>query len=254
MTGGQVEPRRLLLDWRGKPDLSKRAEFYSIAATATKKPILGNPNARVLVAISPTILYDGDQVAGELDGFNQWLAGLLFHRDALTTQVLWQGPGQWHTRLVDITKRGVVQDMLALIERFFGWAHGIHVDGFTAWAEPYEAWDRALAGLASGIRAQQHKLCLAQQFHPTPPSMAASGEFFEQSPTSFGQTMESHAKDIAQFRELLKQAKDDRETLFVAEIREPERFPDWYLAQVRSFALANDVVLSYGRDAQSVGL
>ena len=41
-------PRRLVLDWRGTPDLTKLADFYSVFWTAGARPVTGTPDAKVL--------------------------------------------------------------------------------------------------------------------------------------------------------------------------------------------------------------
>lgn len=248
--------RTMVVDWRGVPDTKKRADFYSIASTAEARPLLGNPSGRVLAALSTTVLFNGEFPSSR--PFNADLCAHAMKRSALTGRVVWGDPLAWHTRLIDITKRGMAGDMLGLIWKYFPWADGIHLDYFTAmsWAFPELAplddlWDRVLAGLANGIR-DQGKLCLGQQFHPTAPSTALSGEFWEVSPTSFGQTLESHAADVKAFRDLVRRV-DQRETLFVSEIREPARFPQSYLDQVNAWAEANDFVLSICRDATARG-
>lgn len=251
-----MEPRRCIVDWRGVPDLTKRADFYSVFWSHKNRPTLGNPNGRILVAISATLLYHGPGPA--MRPYNLDLYQAALKRNALTERVAWTGEDEWHSRVFDLTKRGMLQDWLAILAEHFPWADGFHVDYFSAWswlfpdmAQSDELWDRLLAGLATGIRVQ-NKLCLAQQFHPSAPSMAASGQFWEVNPTSFGQTLESHESDAEMFRDAVGRV-DGRETLFVSEIREPARYPAWYIEQVRAWAARNDFVLSLGRDATSVG-
>ena len=250
-----TSPRTLILDWRGRPDLTKPGDFYSIGPYFFARPALGNVGGRVLVAMSATILYDPDGHPSTRE-FNHDLHHAAMKRKAMTQRVVWRGDNGWHTRLFDLTKPGMVEDVLALVRAYFGWADGVHLDYASAWSWQFEdmaprdaAWDDALAALLAGIRAQK-KLALAQQWHLTRPVLAASGAFLEQSPTSFGRTLDDHARDIAEFR---RQAKDGREVLFVAELREPAKFPMDYVDALRTWAVTNDVALSFGRDAKAVG-
>jgi hypothetical protein len=246
-------------DWRGTPNLTHITDFYSIFWTHQARPVLGNPNGRVLVSFAPTILFDVADVAST-SPFNAEFYAAAVRRNAMTDLEVWRdtGTGQ-HTKLVDMTCRCMVSDVLKLIAAHFPWAEGIHHDYFTAWSWLFpqlapldDAWDRALAGLASGLRATG-KLVLAQQFQLTAPTMAANGLFLEQYPEQFGQSRASHAADLASFRNVLAVAHDPREVLWVAEVRDPSYlttiYGAFYLGNVKAWADANNFVLSVGEDA-----
>ena len=244
----------MILDWRGRPDLSKPGDFYSVGPYFFALPVTGNPKGRVLVAMSSTILCDPDGHPSNRE-FNFDLYHAAVKRKATTNRVVWNGDTGWHTKLLDLTKPGMVDDFLDLVHRYFAWADGVHFDYASAWSWQFPdlastdtAWDDALVALFTGIRAQG-KLALAQQWHLTRPVLAASGAFLEQTPTSFGRTIADHAADIAAFR---KQA-GARETLFVAELREPAKFPKDYVDAMTAWAERDDIVLSFGRDAHAGG-
>lgn len=250
--------RRLVLDWRGNPDLTKKADFFSVGPYASSRPVTGNPNARILVAISPTLMYYGSEpVLAQSYGADLYYAAQ--KRGALMpTHIVWGDPLKYNTRLFDVTRRGMIGDWLKILGDHFGWSNGYHVDYFTAmsWQFPDlapidDVWDRALASLASGIQSTG-RLCLGQQFFLSPPIMAANGGFWEQYPTCFRQTFESHTRDVEMFRDFTRRI-DDREVLFVSELREPAKFPADYVARWRSWGEAFDLVLCEGRDAAAVG-
>ena len=249
---GETRLRTLILDWRGRPDLLKSGDFYSVGPYFFGMPVLGNPKGRVLVAMSSTILCDPNGQPSNRE-FNFELYHKAVKRKATTDRVVWNGDAGWHTKLLDLTRPGMVDDFLELIRGYFRWADGIHLDYASAWSWQFKdlaptdaAWDDALVALLSGVRAQG-KLALAQQWHLTKPVLAASGAFLEQTPTSFGRSLKAHAADIAKFR---REAKD-RETLFVAELRDPSKAPAEYVTALKEWAVANDVVLSFGRDAKA---
>ena len=249
--GGESRLRTLILDWRGRPDLSKSGDFYSIGPYFFAMPVLGNPNGRVLVAMSSTILCDPNGQPSNRE-FNFDLYHAAVKRKATTNRVVWNGDSGWHTKLLDLTRPGMVEDFLHLIGGYFKWADGVHFDYASAWSWQFkdlapkdQAWDDALVRLFTGIRAQG-KLALAQQFHLTRPVLAASGAFLEQSPTSFGRTLADHAADIETFR-----AENDWESLFVAELRDPSKAPEEYVTRMKEWAIDHDVVLSFGRDAKA---
>lgn len=252
-----MSARTMVLDWRGVPNLSKSADFYSIASTHETRPVLGNPQGRVLVGVSATIMYGPGGVANR--PYNMDLFAAATRLNARTNRIVWDGGAGWYTVLFDLTKRGMVSAWLKILHDRFGWADGLHLDYASAWSwlwrdmEPTDAaWNRAYAAVLSA-QLEQGKLALAQQFSLTEVVMAGSGAFWEQSPTSFGQTFESHAEDAKKFRDFTSRV-DGRETLFVAELREYEKFPAWYRDKMREWATANDIVVSVGRDATAGGV
>ena len=251
-TASDLTTRTLILDWRGRPDLAKVGDFYSVGPYFFARPALGNPRGRVLVAMSSTILCDPDGHPSNRE-FNFDLYHAAVKRKATTDRVVWNGDTGWHTKLLDLTRPGMVDDFLDLVRRYFAWADGVHLDYASAWSWQFKdlaptdaAWDDALVALLTGIRAQG-RLALAQQWHLTRPVLAASGAFLEQSPTSFGRTLADHTADIRKFRE---QAKG-REILFVAELRDPAKAPLEYVSKLKTWATENEVALSFGRDARA---
>jgi hypothetical protein len=252
VSGGETRLKTLILDWRGRPDLTKFGDFYSVGPYFFARPALGNPGGRVLVAMSSTILCDPNGQPSNRE-FNFDLYHAAVRRKATTNRVVWNGDTGWHTKLLDLTRSGMVDEFLALVRTYFAWADGVHFDYASAWSWQFkdlaptdEAWDDALVALFTGIRAQG-KLALAQQWHLTRPVLAASGAFLEQSPTSFGRKFADHTADIRKFRD---QAAN-RETLFVAELRERAKFPKDYVDSMTDWAEREDVVLSFGRDARA---
>ena len=251
--------RYMTVDWRGTPNLTHVTDFYSIYWTHQVRPVLGNPNGRVLISFAPTILFDGAGVPSS-SPFNAELHAAAIRRGAMTDLEVWRDLSTGaHTLLFDLTCRCMIQDVLKLIAAHFPWADGIHHDYFTAWSwlfpqlQPRDAaWDQALNGLANGLRATG-KLVLGQQFHLTSPTTATNGLFYEQYPEKFGRTQADIASDLSIFGTLMSVAHDTREKLFVAELRDPTMlsilFGGGYLPAVKAWAAANNIVLSVGRDA-----
>lgn len=244
--------RTALYDCRGVPDLTKYADLYIIGPWFTKRPEVANPNGRVLVSVSTTLLYGPDQRIAEND-YNLAVNAIANKYGAVIDQVLGVEPNGYSTRPIDITKRGVAQALLALWISRFSWSRGIHFDIFTPLAEPAATWDGVLTGMASAIRSSG-MLVVGQQYHPTGATAACNGCWWEQSPTSFGYTMERHAADLALFRKGMELFHDPREILFVAELRDPSIYPSWYIDQVKAWASANGLYLSQGVDAAARGL
>lgn len=251
--------KRLILDWRGgNPDFSKFADWYSIANTALKKPVLGNPSGRTLVAFSPMVMYDGATVAST--PYNMALAALADRYGAMTDRTVWQGAGNWHTRLVDLTRRGILPAVVGMWLDDFTWADGMHMDYASAWSWQFPdmaptdgAWGSVLAALATIVR-QKGKICLTQQFHLTPVTMAGSGLFCEgNGPYDFGYSPMKHEDDLRAFRAALKWADPSREILWVQEFRNPEKWDPRTLANLLAWCDVNGIVASVGRDATAVG-
>lgn len=251
--------KTMILDWRGgNYDFSRTADFYSCFSTHTKRPVTGNPNGRVLASFSSGVLFQDALPADR--PFNMAVHDAAVRRGAMTERVIWTGDGGWHTRLVDLTHRKMAQDLIEIVGRHLGWADGYHIDYFSAWSwlfpdlAPKNAeWDRALIRLANMLRSNG-KLVLVQQFQVTAPTLASSGLFLEVNPTSFGKTMEMHETALRDFREMATRT-DQREVLWVSELREPGKYPAWYVDEVKRWAAKNDIALSFGRDATAgVGL
>ncbi len=109
-------------------------------------------------------------------------------------------------------------------------------------------WDQVMAGMATYLRGQG-KLVVGQQHQLTGAVLACNGAWLEQSPTSFGYTIERHAKDIATFRSMMAMAHDTRESIFVVEVRDPTIYPAWYLDSIKDWASSTNLFISAGVDA-----
>lgn len=245
-------PRRMVVDWRGVPDLTKSADFYSVASNATIPPRekRGNPAARLMRAISMTVHYaPNGSVVNE--PFNNALVAIAQKCGAVMPAILGVEPNGYSTKGIDVTRRGFSSAALTLIKSTFPDCDGYHWDIFTPLSDPVDPWDRVLAGMAGSLRASG-KLVIGQQFHPTPATMACNGAFWEESPTNFSYTMARHAADANAFREVLAFADPGREVVYFSEIREPWRFPKWYLDMVHAWCVENDFVLSVGRGETAV--
>lgn len=252
-----MAPKRWLTDWRGVPDLTKRADFYSIYWTATARPETANPDARIFVSIATTVLVGPD--GPSTSPFNWALYHAAEARGALTGRTVWSGDAGWHTELIDITVRGMAQDFQRLALEHFAWADGFHWDYFTAmsWQFPDlapldEVWDRVLAAVANGLRAAG-KIVIGQQFHLTPPTTALNGLFLEQFPWAFQYTFAQHEADLTNVRRLIQFSGCDREILWVTEMREPLIYGPAMLAMVEAWAERLGMAVAYGRDATAEG-
>ena len=240
--------RTLHLDWTGHPKLDRPADFYSVASNATLPPkaTWGNPAARLLIAFSTTTHYTPEGLLVP-EPFNAAVYNIADLAGALVDEVLGVEPNGFFTKPVDITKRGIVAPLTDLLLNTFPHADGFHWDLMTPLGADAGAWERTMAGMANILRSRG-RLVVGQQYHPTPASMACNGQWWEQTPTSFGYTMEHHTFDLNMFKGLIKWADPQREVLFVAEIRDYTTLPKWYLDQVKAWAQDNNIVLSWGRN------
>lgn len=227
---------RVIDDMRGVPDTSKKADLYIVASTMKGKPALGNPSGRVLVSVSATVHY---APAGDVDPlpYNRALADIALRYGAIIDQVLGVEPNGYFTKGIDLTKRGVVAPLLNLWTQNFSWANGFRWDVFTPLTDDLDKWNMVMGSMANALR-ETGKLVVGQQHQLTQPAMGTNGLFLEQTPTSFGYTMERHADDLRRFMASLANIHDTREVLWISELRWPETLPSWYLAKV--FAWAKD--------------
>lgn len=245
----------VIVDWRGAPDLWKQADVFSVGSWFKERPP-SRAGSRVLCGISPTILYGPDgSVASTSYNVALWTA--LRNLSANTDKVVWSGNGGYSTHLFDLTKRGVVGAWLDVLSRELWWADGFHLDYFTAmsWQFPELAgsdatWDAVLGGFASDLR-KRGKLVLGQQFHLTTPLMNCNGAFVEQSPYAFGYSLDEHVSDLNRFKAMVARM-DQREVLWVFEVRDYQRWPAESLLALRAWAQENAVHLSLGRDAAAI--
>jgi hypothetical protein len=242
--------RTALYDMRGRPDTSKFADLYIVPSTLTSRPKLGNPTGRVLVSLSGTIHYApiGEPVN---EPFNLAVYDLALKHDAIMPGILGFEDNGYYTQGIDLTKRGLVGPLIALWLDKAKDFDGIHWDVAVPLADPTLPWDSVMAGMASAIRTAG-KLVVAQVHQLTPVAMASNGQWLED-PTGFGYTLERHAHDAAMFRQATSAfiSSDHRESIFVAEMRYPDTFPQWFRDQVRAWCEANNFYLSVGVDANA---
>lgn len=249
------------LDWRGRADFStKVADLYSVYWTNHGRPVTpvtGAVESPVLVAWQPVVMFTPDGEPSAAHEYNLDLYGAALGESAMTDLVVTRDMAGYTTRLVDITKRRMVSKMIGLRLTHYAWAQGDHLDYFTpmSWQFPElesidAAWSWALNALANGLRGVG-RIAIGQQFHPASECMALNGQFWEVDPTSFGQTMESHTADLAAFRSVMAMADPGRRIMFVSELRQPSRYPAWYIAQYKSFVESNGLYACVGRDAMA---
>lgn len=244
--------RELKLDWRGTPDLTANVEAYSIAATAESRPTLGNPDGKLFVAISPTIMYAPDGTVAARP-YNLALYDAAVRLGALMPgRTIWTGNGGYRIDLFDLTKRGMLQAWLKLIDQFFPWADGIHIDWFTAWSWKFpdmaptdDRWDYLLHQLANSLR-YRGLLVIGQQYHLTNPLMACNGAFVEQSPFAWRYTLAKHAAEMEEWWSFVNRV-DPRPDFWVYEIREYLTWPVETLDLVKQWAEEQNVLLCLGR-------
>lgn len=149
--------------------------------------------------------------------------------------------------------------MLALA---FPWAHGWHGDYWTnlgwiaeAYGKPYAQdgvfwarWDEGLGLAAHAVRQQRPGwIVVAQQFRPTPATQGVNGLFLEVRPDAFGMTLQQHVIDKAVL------AVNGLESVWCAEIREPERYPADRVVAWQKWAENNGIHVALGRDATAQG-
>lgn len=245
----------MIVDWRGSPDLFKAAEFFSVGAYWKAMPP-HRAGAKVLVGVSPTIIYTPEGVPSPIS-YNMALWTAMRNLGANTDMVVWTGNGGYSTHLFDLSRRGVLSAWLQVLQDELWWAHGFHVDYFTAmsWQFPElvdrdSIWDGVLGAFASELR-RRGKLVIGQQFHLTNPLMNCNGAFVEQSPYAWGYTLDAHAAELARFRDMVARV-DPREDLWVFEVRDYQRWPAAALDKVRAWATEQHVHLSLGRDANAI--
>lgn len=245
----------MVLDWRGAPTLSQPADLYSIAATAESRPVTGNPSGKILVAISPTILYGPDGNVADRP-YNKALWRAAVDCGAVTSREVWRGDNGYSTRLFDLTKRGMLAAWLKLLDEHFPWADGFHIDYFSAWSwlfpdlAPSDVlWDQALAALATHLRSEG-KVVIGQQYHLTNPLCATDGAFVEQSPFAWHYTLEQHHDDMVLWQNVTKFGdKKPRPSFWTYEVRDWQNWPKESLDLVKKWAEEQDVYLCLGRDA-----
>lgn len=231
----------------GSPSTSKVADLYIVPSTMTQRPVLGNPSGRVLVSLSGTVHYTPTGVV-DPHPLNLAMFDIAVKFGALMPGVLGFEENGYYTQGIDLTKRNVPQAMLPLWLDTFKWADGLHWDSYTPLNDA-PGWDGVMAGMATHLRTNGKLVC-GQQHQLTPAVMGTNGPWWEDL-TGWGYTLARHAEDAKKFRDAAVKY-DGRETIFVAEVRNPASFPQWYLDQVKAWVEANDFYLSVGVD-QSAG-
>lgn len=246
---------RWLTDWRGAPDLTKVADYYSVGPYFSARPTLGNPNGKVFVYTSATVLMTPEGKPSPVPYYADLYAAAVM-RGALTNRVVWSDTNGYHTLLLDLTKKRFLLDFLIIVLKHFAWADGFHFDYFSTWSWLFldltlrdAAWDEVLWRAANWLR-NHNKLVVGQQFHLTTPVMATNGLFVEISPTYQQYTTEKHAADCEQFRS----ETAPREIVWVQEIRYPQDYDAVTLQAILSWAETNGMAVALGRDATAQGV
>jgi hypothetical protein len=234
-----VSPPVYLLDQRGVPDCSKRADIYSIGAEVRARPMLGNPRGKVIVALGPSVLMDGTTPGTDAYNLDVYRAAQI--RGALLGLTVWpgDGPSSWHSEAIDITKPGMVRAILNLRIKHFPWADGTIIDPYCplTWELPQlapldGAWNACLAGIAYGLHLwRPSHLVIAQNTNITSTMVVTDGEFWERTPEYNGSSMLAHSQQVAAF---LGTSATSQPT-FIAQVRNPETQAQSYLDVVAAW-------------------
>lgn len=247
-----------ITDLRGKgrwteADYTRHADLWIVASTWTEKPT----PARTLAHLSASYLTLDGQVAGEPGTLNNMIGSTM----SPLGPALWtSADGRMTLVPVDITRRHAVSLLADLVCRSLGAFDGLNLDYFTplGWAIPgyddafWEKYANCLSSWVEQMRALKPAWIFTGQNHRVDWwTGCLNGLYLEQDLTSFGQTFESHARDVEGFRSLSQMSK--REVVTVAELRSPERYPSWYVTAFKAWCEANGAFASIGRDASAAG-
>jgi hypothetical protein len=244
--------------------LSRRPDLWIVGSTSADSLIASLP-ARKLVTFQPGVLLNGYGLPAGV--YNTLLASAA--AGAVTTMNLTDpDPANGSVvKFIDLTRRGVPQAIAALLLAHFPSVDGIHMDYWTgnAWrfgsvtptGEPPDTyWPKyvtALAQIPAILHASRPSILIVGQANHLDTDGAMNyginGLFLEQSYTSFGMTPLQHEQDKATLTQL--QHSLGRESLWIAELAEPEKWPAWYISAMASWADAKGFYLSYGQGSQA---
>lgn len=249
-----------LTDLRGKgrwllADYAREADLYVVGSYWQEKPIAGK---RTFAQVSATYLTLDGNVSGEPGSLNKAIGTTLPALENVPP--LWVSDDGRQTQIpLDLTQRHVASELADLMVSHLSWPDGLNIDwyGF-GWAYPPEKYpqydadfwkkfDDQLQSWVEQMRSRKPAWVFTGQHHQiTPPCGALNGLYLEQSLTSFGETLNSHTGQVKTFQSLAKLS--GREVVFIAELREPGKFPDWYQAAFKAWCETNGAYASVGRD------
>lgn len=252
--------KRMLTDWRGAPkwtkaDRNRACTRASISPVWTISPFGLRP-VEVLVAIQPGVHRVSGIPSGKPDSFNAELGTLVdnagsWAKVAGERIVLWQS-GEQSVTAIDLCDPKLVNVWAALIVHHFAWGRGYHLDYFSGlgWIAPnlgddvWARWEQGWRDACAALR-EHHPgaTLLGQQFHLTRITDSVDGLFLEESPGHFGRSFEQIAADMTAHGH----ASD-----WVLEIRDPSKFPSYYLGRCLAFAEAQGAFVSWGRDGTAL--
>lgn len=249
-----------ITDLRGKgrwtaADYARQADLWIVASSWTEKPT----KARTLAHLSASYLTWDGQIVGPPGTLNDLIGRTM---KALPVTPLWTSADGRQTLMpVDITQRHADAQMADLVTKKMAAFDGVLIDYYVALAFAYPGqfsedfwlkWDRALRSWVEQMRRLRPDWIFLGQVHQlTEPCGALNGLYNEVDMTSFGASFESHSRDVTQLKSLA--ALTGREVVYVAELREPARYPLWYQSAYRAWCETNGAYASMGRDAAAQG-
>lgn len=248
--------RHCITDLRGSgrwtpADYTRQADLWIVSSSWTEKP---TPQ-RTLAHLSASYLTIDGALAGGVGTLNRMIGTLI---QPLAVPPLWtSADGRQTLCPINLNARHAASELADLVTRKMAAFDGVLIDYFCGlgWAYPgafsedfWALWDRSLRAWVEQMRALRPDWIIVGQVHQnTEPTGALNGRYIEQDLTSFGCTFESNAKDVSQFTAMAKLT--GREVVFVAELRDPLRYPAYYVDQVKAFCESTGAYLSAGRDA-----
>lgn len=254
--------RHCITDLRGKgrwtpADYTRQADLWIVASSWTDKPT----PARTLAHLSASYLTLDGAVSGEPGTLNKMIGTML---QPLAVPPLWtSADGRQTLCPVNLNARHAASQLADLVTKKMAAFDGVLIDYFVslAWAYPgafsedfWAQWDRSLRAWVEQMRALRPDWIIVGQIHQnTEPTGALNGRYCEVDLTSFGCSFESNIRDFQAFAALSKMS--GREIVNVAELRDPLRYPAWYVDKVKGACELTGAYLSWGRDASAgVGL
>lgn len=247
--------RTAITDLRSKArwtpaDYIRQGDLWIVSSSWTEKPT----PARTLAHLSASYLTWDGAPAGEPGTLNRMIASVI---QPLAVPPLWTSDDGRQTLCpVNLNSRHAASQLADLVTKKMAAFDGVLIDYYVAlgWAYPgaysedfWLQWNTNLRAWVEQMRALRPDWIVLGQVHQnTEPTGALNGRYAEQSLTSFGMTFEKNAADVATFAALSKMT--GREVVFVAELREPLRFPQSYIDATKAFCATTGAYLSAGRD------